>query len=135
APVILGVRLSNLARLVGWILACVAAALVLSSRWRRAARELACSPAGFLAGAALCAAWLSLGPTVTSLGRTFPGLGVYDYLFRYVPGFGATRDQESWSSVRCSWPRPGRRHCRSARPGTCRACAPCRRALRSVPDA
>src|SRR6185295_4514622 len=99
APVILGVRLSNLARLVGWILACVAAALVLSSRWRRAARELACSPAGFLAGAALCAAWLSLGPTVTSLGRTFPGLGLYDYLFRYVPGFDGVRVPARYAMV------------------------------------
>src|SRR5205823_8878274 len=48
------------------------------------------SPLSFFGWSAVAAAWLSLGPTMYANGRRI-GPGLYDLLYRWVPGFNGLR--------------------------------------------
>lgn len=70
---------------------CVAAALVIVSPvCRRVVRGVPGSTVAFFAWGAVAAAWLSLGPTMYANGRRI-GPGLYDVLYRWVPGFNGLR--------------------------------------------
>ena len=77
-------------RLAGEIALVSGVALLLAPRVRRVARETAASPIGFFTVAAFVAAALCLGPTMYANGRAV-GPGLYDVLYRWVPGFDGLR--------------------------------------------
>lgn len=77
-------------RLAGEIAFVSGVALLLAPRVRRVARETAASPIGFFTAAAIVAAALCLGPTMYANGRAV-GPGLYDVLYRWVPGFDGLR--------------------------------------------
>jgi hypothetical protein len=83
------VRFESLSRPLESGLAALAVLLIVSTRARHFAR--ACATPVFAFGtAAVLAFWLSLGPTITSLGRTL-GTGPYAWLYEHVPGFASLR--------------------------------------------
>jgi hypothetical protein len=63
----------------------------LSPRARALARGLGHSNFSFYAAGLLLAFWLSLGPTVASLGQPLPGASLYLWLYEHVPGYGSLR--------------------------------------------
>jgi hypothetical protein len=72
-------------------LAIVAGALLLiSPACRRIARGVPGSMTGFLASAAVGAAWLALGPEMHATGQPI-GPGLYSMFYRWVPGFNGLR--------------------------------------------
>ncbi len=68
----------------------IGALCVVSPLFRRIARGTRQSPVAFFGWAALLSAWLSMGPTMRANGRPI-GPGVYDVLYRFVPGFDGLR--------------------------------------------
>jgi hypothetical protein len=77
-------------RLLAEIVAAVSASLIVSPLVRRIARGVPESTLGFFAGAAIGAAWLSLGPTMYVNGHDI-GPGLYNVFYRWVPGFDGLR--------------------------------------------
>jgi hypothetical protein len=71
----------------------VALALLLgtSQRARTAGARLVRSPVFFALAATIVAVWLSLGPLPNSGEARLSGFGLYDVLYRYVPGFNGVR--------------------------------------------
>jgi hypothetical protein len=76
----------------------VCGALRLSGRWRPA-RVQRFPLTGFVAVAALLAAWLSLGPAPSWGGQPHPGLGLYSLFQQFVPGMSAVRVSSRFASV------------------------------------
>ena len=85
-----GLRLRRLQRPL-LLLVLSLAALTLSPRARNLARALWMAPFAFYAAGLLGAFWLSLGPTVTSLGEPLPVVSLYRWLYENVPGYGSLR--------------------------------------------
>jgi len=85
------VHLTNLPRALGsfWLAAIVL--LLVSPRARLFAKGVAMSGPAFYGLGALLAFWLSLGPTVRSLGHPLPGAGLYSWAYEHVPGFDGLR--------------------------------------------
>jgi len=77
-------------RLLAEIVAVISASLIVSPLVRRIARGVPESTLGFFAGAAIAAAWLSLGPTMYADGHDI-GPGLYTVFYRWVPGFDGLR--------------------------------------------
>ncbi|HEV7500550.1 MAG TPA: hypothetical protein VGQ33_11130, partial [Vicinamibacteria bacterium] len=87
----LDVRFFSARRTLATAAVAAAGALALSSRGRAAVVSATRSAPVFLAGAALLAAWLSLGPVVRSQGAPLPAFGLYGVLYDHVPGFDGLR--------------------------------------------
>jgi hypothetical protein len=77
-------------RLLAEIVIVTSAWLVASPLVRRIVRGVPDSTSGFFAGAAIAAAWLSLGPTMYANGQPI-GPGLYNVFYRWVPGFDGLR--------------------------------------------
>ena len=77
-------------RLLAEIVIAMSAWLVVSPLARRIARGVPGSTLGFFAGAAIAAAWLSLGPMMYANGNDI-GPGLYNIFYRWVPGFDGLR--------------------------------------------
>jgi hypothetical protein len=88
---VLGGSPGSVTRALQAALLAAGAALGLSARARAFARAAWRSPVAFFAAAALLAFWLSLGPTVRTLGQPLGGASLYGWLYEHVPGFDGLR--------------------------------------------
>jgi hypothetical protein len=85
------IRATNAPRLLGQLAIVLAAAVLVSGKFRFVCARFATSAAGLAAISLVVALWLSLGPVAHTRGQTIEGLGLYGLLLEYVPGFGGLR--------------------------------------------
>ncbi len=86
-----GLKVRRLRRPLLLLAVSVVVLVLASARARTLVRGFFHSPQAFYVVSLLAAAWLSLGPTVTSLGEPLPGVSLYVWLYEKVPGFGSLR--------------------------------------------
>ncbi len=84
-------RIHNLARALRLAVLAALVLAVFSRRARAFMRGVPSSATAFYAAAALVAAWLSLGPIITSMGQRVAGDGLYRWLYVNVPGVDGLR--------------------------------------------
>jgi hypothetical protein len=65
--------------------------MLISSRARHVAAQLSRSSAIFFLAITILAMWLSLGPEPSAGDQRVSGIGIYDGLYHYVPGFNGVR--------------------------------------------
>jgi hypothetical protein len=85
------VRATDPVRIAAAIAAVTTLLLVVSAPARDATLTALRSPLALAVLLMLLAMWLSLGPRPRSLGEPMPGLGLYAWLYEYVPGFDGLR--------------------------------------------
>jgi len=90
---VLGVMISARTpqRLLMQFVIALALLLGISGRARIAGARIVRSPIFFALAATILAVWLSLGPLPNAGDQRLSGFGLYDVLYRYVPGFNGVR--------------------------------------------
>ena len=90
---VLGVMISARTpqRLLMQFVIALALLLGISARARIAGARIVRSPIFFALAATILAVWLSLGPLPNAGDQRLSGFGLYDVLYRYVPGFNGVR--------------------------------------------
>jgi hypothetical protein len=77
----------------------IAALALLSPKFREVCARVIGSPTGLALISLVAAAWLSLGPVPQSRGHAIVGIGLYQVLYDYVPGFDGLRVAARYAMV------------------------------------
>ena len=73
--------------------------MLLSPRWRAGVRHVVTQPLTAIIVMMVLAVWLSLGPAPSAGPYRVSGFGLYDVLYRYVPGFTGVRVPARYAMV------------------------------------
>jgi len=73
--------------------------LLVSPRWRVATRRTLTQPVTAIVVLLVLAVWLSLGPAPSAGPNRVSGFGIYDLLYRHVPGFTGVRAPARYAMV------------------------------------
>jgi hypothetical protein len=73
--------------------------LLVSPRWRVATRRILAQPVTAIVVLLVLAVWLSLGPAPSAGPNRVSGFGLYDVLYRHVPGFTGVRVPARYAMV------------------------------------
>lgn len=95
----LSIRASTPVRLLLQTLIPFLALTLLSARWRAGVRHLLTQPITAIVALLVIAMWLSLGPAPSAGPYRVSGFGLYDVLYRYVPGFTGVRVPARYAMV------------------------------------
>jgi hypothetical protein len=95
----LSIRASTPVRLAMQTLVPFLVLMLLSPRWRHGVRHLFAQPLTAAIALFLLAVWLSLGPAPSAGPYRVSGFGLYDVLYRYVPGFTGVRVPARYAMV------------------------------------
>jgi hypothetical protein len=96
---VLSVRASTPLRLLLQTAIALGTLLLLSPRWRHAARRWLAHPAIGALGLMILAVWLSLGPAPSAGDARVSGFGLYGVLYDHVPGFTGVRVPARYAMV------------------------------------
>jgi hypothetical protein len=95
----LSIRASTPVRLLMQTLIPFLLLTLLSPRWRAGVRHLTWQPITAVVVLLVVAVWLSLGPAPSAGPYRVSGFGLYDLLYRYVPGFTGVRVPARYAMV------------------------------------